>query len=136
MLDSRIVLDFTGKSLSKEEVRVLASDLEHKPVELLLLARTGLDDSKSKLLSKGIKRNKTITKLYLSGNQIGSSGATALCQALVRHPRITCINLAENPLTCEAAKELTGLVSKNGAIQQLVLDDCDLGTAGLTNWSR
>jgi hypothetical protein len=58
MLDSRFALDYTGKKLSSGEVQAVASELEHEPVELLLLARTGLDDSKSELLSKGLRNNK------------------------------------------------------------------------------
>jgi hypothetical protein len=57
------ILDYTGNILSCEEVQGVANDSKHHPIQLLLLARTGLDDSKAKLLSEGLRHSKCASTL-------------------------------------------------------------------------
>lgn len=62
------------------------------------ICRCGIDDTYAQLIFKSLKSNKTLEKLDIAYNEIGSNGLKALAEALVENKSLVHLNMEANPL--------------------------------------
>ncbi|XP_037371520.1 NACHT, LRR and PYD domains-containing protein 5 [Talpa occidentalis] len=154
-------LSLAGNRLGGRGVGPLREALEASPCALqrLVLGSCGLSTADCRDLAAGLGSNRSLTHLCLSGNALGSEGASALCQALRRpgcglqrllldgcdldvaacgflafalmdNPQLTHLSLSANPVRDDGARLLCEAVASPAChLRDLALAGCRLTAA-------
>ncbi|XP_059814419.1 NACHT, LRR and PYD domains-containing protein 12-like [Hypanus sabinus] len=101
-------------------------------IQKLWLSYVGLTDSGAEDLVSALSTNRSLTKLDLSGNELGDSGVKLVFAAL-RNPecKIQRMGLNNVGLTDSGAEDLASALSTNPSLTELDLNDNILGDSGV-----
>uniref|UniRef100_A0A2I3M2D9 NACHT, LRR and PYD domains-containing protein 12 n=1 Tax=Papio anubis TaxID=9555 RepID=A0A2I3M2D9_PAPAN len=129
-----VELSLYRNALGSRGVKLLCQGLRHPSCKLqnLRLKRCRISSSACEDLSAALIANKNLTRMDLSGNGVGFSGMTLLCEGL-RHPqcRLQMIQLKICHLTAAACEELASTLSVNHSLRELDLSLNELGDPGV-----
>ena len=82
----------------------------------------GIGDHGAKLLSRGIANTKTLRVLHIADNNIGSSGITAIANALLSNTSLEELNMNyNNEVEQDGAKAIAKVIINNKTLQKLLL---------------
>ncbi|KAL7525142.1 hypothetical protein ACHAWF_001229 [Thalassiosira exigua] len=79
-------------------------------------------------LAAALEGNRTVTELYLGGNQIGAKGASSIANLLQKNNIITDVGLEDNEICDGGAKMLADALKSNSTLQTLKLQGNDIQT--------
>lgn len=120
-----VIVNFIGIKLSEEEYKILG---KHNTLIEINLSNTGINfhngitNKECKYLVEGLKDNKKLQKLDLSGNLgLRKEGLKYLWNALKENKSIKCLILEEIDLTTQDLKEISDLFLKNKTLQKLYM---------------
>ncbi|XP_059849575.1 NACHT, LRR and PYD domains-containing protein 3-like isoform X1 [Hypanus sabinus] len=101
-------------------------------IQKLWIDRNSLTDSCAGNLASALSTNRSLTELYLRGNNLGDSGVK-LMSAVLRDPecKIQRLWLGENSLTESCATDLGDALSKNDSLTMLELGRNELRDLGV-----
>ncbi|XP_009193521.2 NACHT, LRR and PYD domains-containing protein 12 isoform X3 [Papio anubis] len=129
-----VELSLYRNALGSRGVKLLCQGLRHPSCKLqnLRLKRCRISSSACEDLSAALIANKNLTRMDLSGNGVGFSGMTLLCEGL-RHPqcRLQMIQLRKCQLESGACQELASVLSTNPHLVELDLTGNALEDLGL-----
>ncbi|XP_031514862.1 NACHT, LRR and PYD domains-containing protein 12 isoform X9 [Papio anubis] len=129
-----VELSLYRNALGSRGVKLLCQGLRHPSCKLqnLRLKRCRISSSACEDLSAALIANKNLTRMDLSGNGVGFSGMTLLCEGL-RHPqcRLQMIQLGICRLGSAACEGLSAVLQVNHHLRELDLSFNDLGDWGL-----
>ncbi|XP_021785955.2 NACHT, LRR and PYD domains-containing protein 12 isoform X12 [Papio anubis] len=129
-----VELSLYRNALGSRGVKLLCQGLRHPSCKLqnLRLKRCRISSSACEDLSAALIANKNLTRMDLSGNGVGFSGMTLLCEGL-RHPqcRLQMIQLDSCGLTAKACKNLYFTLGINQTLTELYLTNNALGDTGV-----
>ena len=103
----------------------------HFSIIYLDVSHMNLSDISGSFLARALKNNKSIRKLDLSGNLIGTRTCKTLADSLLNNDIIQCIILESNPLSAKnnvsGIKALASMLCKNQSLRHLNLWRCNTG---------
>lgn len=124
----------------RDYISVLSEALEHiKSLKKLNLNAQFIDkhgerNSYTIGLAKGLIKNKTLTYLNLSSNNINETGAQALAQALMTNRTLQTLELSgDNYLSSLGIKALANALKVNDSLLTLALESTRMGDDDVTN---
>ena len=88
-------------------------------LKILDLESNRLNNEQIKILSNGLKENKTITALILSNNKISSDGGFYLADALLENNSLTQLYLTKNNILNDGLKSILNVIIKKKKINIL-----------------
>eukprot|EP00812_Abedinium_dasypus_P014932 NODE_84_length_2185_cov_250.991080.p1 GENE.NODE_84_length_2185_cov_250.991080~~NODE_84_length_2185_cov_250.991080.p1 ORF type:complete len:675 (+),score=255.98 NODE_84_length_2185_cov_250.991080:3-2027(+) len=86
------------------------------------LRRCNIDNRGAKALAEALQTNKTLTHLWLGGNQIGNDGAKALAEALRTNNALRTLSLYGNQIGNDGAEALADALTTNNTLVYLDLE--------------
>jgi len=101
----------------------VARGLKHNTsVQKLMLNMNNLGDEGAEAFGDTLCDNRGLKQLYLSDNKIGDSGVTAIADGLIcNEGALQELNLSDNEITCEGAKEMAVRLKLNNGLKSLWL---------------
>jgi hypothetical protein len=137
---SELISDqFTGYSIDLSNLGALSSEDFQKVIDALkknttittlYLSGNNIGDKGAEKLAKALEKNTTITKLSLRSNNIGKAGAEVLAQALKENKTLTELDLGWNNIGDEGAEKLAEALKNNETLTTLDLSDNNIGEVG------
>lgn len=138
-------LNFSNNFLDKSHIITLTENLKfNTTLQILNLSRKSffslIIDNKlmfdgAEFLSKGLKENKSLTELYLEGNNIGYFGAFCIAQYLEKNPKLKVLDLSNNDIGDKGAKYIAfGLRNGNKNLVQINLSKNNINEKGFGFW--
>jgi Ran GTPase-activating protein (RanGAP) involved in mRNA processing and transport len=106
--------------------------LDKAPVKILNLSNNGIRDEGVRYLKEVITTKRTITELWLNGNEISDQGVEALAKAL-KHEQTNLkkLYLHNNKFITDASvNPLIDMLKRNQSLDTLSLTDCNLTDYG------
>jgi Ran GTPase-activating protein 1 len=95
-------------------------------LEVLAIARNRAEDKGAQALSKALANKKNFRELHIFQNVIREPGMLALVRALKTCPSLELIDVRDNYMKNEAAKELSVLIKESNKLHSLNLSDCNM----------
>jgi hypothetical protein len=99
-------------------------------VEQLLCNSCYLYDASGHSIARTIQWNRTLQKLELAQNAIGSQGTQAIAKALETHPALASLNLTGNVFGADAGSALARMLMQNTVLTNVELADNSLSNSG------
>jgi Ran GTPase-activating protein (RanGAP) involved in mRNA processing and transport len=137
---SELISDqFTGYSIDLSNLGALSSEDFQKVIDALkknttittlYLSGNNIGDKGAEKLAKALEKNTTITKLSLRSNNIGKAGAEVLAQALKENKTLTELDLGWNNIGDEGAEKLAEALKNNETLTTLDLSVNNIGEVG------
>lgn len=106
-----------------KKITLICAILRHSQckIEELNLSCKGLNSANIKSITKVLKNNKTVKKLYLSENNICSEGALAIADVLKTNNTLEQLDLSENNICSNGAKAIFEALHDNKSLKILDL---------------
>jgi len=117
-------------AITQQELNKILDDLRHNRVTNLNLPYQGINTEQAMQIAAALKDNKSLTKLYLMGNQIGDAGAKEIAAALKDNKSLTKLHLGGNKIGDEGAKDIAAALKVNESLTKLYLWGNKIGAAG------
>ena len=120
------VNDITARPLA----RLLWTDLK---IVSLNVGNMNLSDTTGAYISRALKNNRSITKLEMSENFMGSKTCQILAESLLVNNVIQFIDLGSNPLTANniaGIEAMAAMLQHNRSLRYLSLWRCNVGVEG------
>ena len=118
-------LGLADNNINSKAVAVLQALKNNSQLVTLDLRRSGIIGEVAEDLARVIQNNSDLKELFLSSNDLKSSGAIVL-QALARSSELTSLDLSGNNMTEVVAEDLANVIKNNLGLQQLNLSDNNL----------
>ena len=121
-------LNIMGNLLDSASVKLLVEELnvKFKSLQVLNLSTNDIRDDGAIILAEGLKFNCSLKELHLSGNNITSTGATAIMYYACP---LRCLTFSDNDIGDDGAKEVADKL-KDKSLKELDLSQCDIGIDG------
>ena len=101
-------------------------------LESLDFGENNIDDDSCLVLAYGIRNNKSIKRLDLSGsNNIGDEGVKAISDALMNKNNLDFLDFDNNHINAEGAKAIASVLSMNKTLKTLDLKNNKVGDEGV-----
>lgn len=100
------------------------------------ISSNALGDSGAVLVAKLLRKGTPLQELNLFDNSIGDEGTTELCLALQHNTNLTFLGLGCNHLGVDGAAQLSIMLSSNVCLTRLELADNALGDAGVEHLAQ
>ncbi|MDF2965794.1 MAG: hypothetical protein K0Q51_1182 [Rickettsiaceae bacterium] len=107
----------------------LIQSIDNNRMEKLIISEQ-FSSEQFKQLIIALKKNTSITSLYLRNNNIGSEGAKELAAVLKENYTITDVNLKNNRIEGEGARDIAEALKENKTITKLNLQYNNIGSEG------
>lgn len=127
--DSIVEVDLIGNkrflTLAPEEKRKAATSFAmNTNVKSIILNSCGIDDEFVINFASSLKRNNTISKIHLEGNEISGVGITALFSALAENSSVEELRLHKQSKTMNTSEEhtLADILRPNTTVTKLGID--------------
>ncbi|UJR32936.1 hypothetical protein I4U23_020397 [Adineta vaga] len=123
-------LDLSFNQISDAGVRFLAVSLlpdQYSALKIVYLSKNGICDDGAMYLSEMLQRNRTITELWLSNNEIGNRGVKQLANVLAYHNEtLKVLSLSANIfITDLCLDDLIKIFEHNGTLKKIWMKDCN-----------
>jgi len=116
-----------GNEFCSEGVKIIASALkDHCKLRLLSLSNNGITDDAAEEISASITSNSLLEDLLLGSNHLQYRGVCMIAKALRKTKKLRKLDLSNNSITEQAAKELAMTLSGCGSIEELYLGNSRL----------
>ena len=119
------VLCLSDNNLKSSAIVILEALAKLSQLVILDLNRNKMTEVVAECLANVIKNNLNLRQLGLSDNCLRSS-AVVVFQALAEHLQLKVIDLSNNSITGEVAKDLAIIITNNSNLEELCLSDNDL----------
>ena len=119
------VLCLSDNNLKSSAIVILEALAKLSRLVILDLNRNKMTEVVAECLANVIKNNLNLRQLGLSDNCLRSS-AVVVFQALAEHLQLKVIDLSNNSITGEVAKDLAIIITNNSNLEELCLSDNDL----------
>ena len=122
-----------GNFLEDKGIRSLSTSLamNNNVLKILNLQETGITDYGIEYLADMLKRNTTLTVLWLSKNRISDLGVHRLANSLAHYNHtLECLDLSKNRITDSSVNALQDMIRHNQSLDELSLYDCKLSRVG------
>jgi Ran GTPase-activating protein (RanGAP) involved in mRNA processing and transport len=132
------VLSLHQNSLSEMSILYLVEklSLNNSVLKWLDLESTNLTDTSAEYLSIMLIKNKSLTGLWLSSNQIGYHGIKMLTSALIHYnTTLKYLDLENNPSINDSSFDcLMDMIQQNRSLKKLHLNNCQLSMTNKTKF--
>jgi hypothetical protein len=81
-------------------------------------------------LAAALKKNQSLVRMYFRSSDFPRGGLTPLCQALHKHPKLSCLHINKGIIT-KVDESIGALIGANPKITTLGLTYCDIDTADM-----
>ena len=98
---------------------------ENSKLKVLNLSNNNMTSQVARDLANVIKNNSGLEELYLYSNDLRSS-ATVILQALEENSKLKVLNLSNNNMTSQVARDLANVIKNNSGLEKLYLHMNDL----------
>ncbi|XP_038656883.1 ribonuclease inhibitor-like isoform X1 [Scyliorhinus canicula] len=135
---SVVLLSLSYNRFGEAAVKYLCDALKRRccTIQDLRLCGTGITSTYCRQLAWALTTNLSLTALDLDNNQLGDSGVSHLCGALMKPDcKIQTLRLGSNRLTALCTLQLTRALNTNRSLRQLSLNYNRLGVPGLRRLS-
>ncbi|CAF0965801.1 unnamed protein product [Adineta ricciae] len=128
-------LDLSFNQVSDAGVRFLALSLlpdQYSALKILYLSKNGICDDGAMYLSEMLQRNRTITELWLSNNEISNRGVKQLANVLAYHNEtLKILSLSANVfITDLCIEDLLKIFEHNETLKKIWFNDCNFSEYG------
>jgi len=120
----------TGFEVSHVTAAVRIIENDKNQIDELYLHLNNIDDEMASVLSRALRRNKTITRLWLFYNRISDLGGIHLARMLTDNESIRSLHLRGNMMSDAAAFEFAAALQTNNTLIVLGLDKNRIGSHG------
>ena len=103
---------------------------EHSTLKILNLSSNHITSQVAENIANVIHNNSNLEKLDLANNELGPS-AVVILQALKHNSKLTVLNLNNNKITGQVAKDLASVIKSNSGLRHLYLFDNDLKSSAV-----
>ncbi|RDI41718.1 leucine-rich repeat domain-containing protein [Aquicella lusitana] len=125
-----VYLDLSNNDLFGFLSSTALAILETGRLQVLNLAQNKLNFSSMRQLAWALRKNTSLKELDVSGNSLGSDGASCLLNAIARNPNtgLESLNLADNAIDSIDRNIINSFISYNKTLKVLTLDNNALDT--------
>jgi len=113
------IVDFSYNYLTAHEAPALSEMMTC--LEKLYISHNRLDNDAAVMLSKGIRKTKTLRDLKLSFNYITTAGIVAIANSLSDKNSLEVLRMSENAVGHEGAIAIASAISSNVTLKELTL---------------
>eukprot|EP01122_Echinamoeba_exundans_P014067 TRINITY_DN6298_c1_g1_i1.p1 TRINITY_DN6298_c1_g1~~TRINITY_DN6298_c1_g1_i1.p1 ORF type:complete len:248 (+),score=24.89 TRINITY_DN6298_c1_g1_i1:901-1644(+) len=131
--DRLVELKLSGNSPEQLGCEAISTYLKlNRSLRILHLAGCDLSPSNFETLVAGIEQNAVLDTLYANSNSIGSSGGSAIAEALAtKNKTLTCLDLRSNNIRFEAVEPFAKALRDNTTLLHVNLHDNWMTPAGV-----